>query len=110
LTSVIVQDCDLTGLDFTDATLQNVCFLNCPTLHLARGLENIQHKPSRSWQSPSSLDMTTVRASIRNLPDVFLRGMGISDEEVTAWGGVSSQSRDGGPIGASNGNLKASDL
>jgi len=82
---MVVRDSDLTGLDLTDATLQSVSFINCLSLHLATGLESILHKKPWSWQCPSSLDAATIRASIQHLPDVFVLGLGYSQEEVTAW-------------------------
>ncbi len=84
ITSVIWQDCDLEGLNFTDAVFQSVCFINCLNLHLAVGLEQVTHKAPRSWQGASSLDVATVRACLPSLPNVFAFGFGYSQAEVTA--------------------------
>jgi hypothetical protein len=69
---------DFTDADLTHARFWHTAFVDCATLHLARGLESVQHF------GPSSLDARTLRASIDKLPLEFLLGVGYTAEEVTA--------------------------
>lgn len=69
---------DLSGADLTDAVFVGTIIVSCPTLHLAIGLDKINHL------GPSFLDARTLRASVPHLPDVFLQGVGYSQEEIAA--------------------------
>ena len=66
----------LDGTDLSKAKLGDTIFANCPTLHLAKGLETIVHTQA------SSLDARTLRACVNKLPDIFLRGVGYNQEEI----------------------------
>jgi len=76
LTETILQRTHLVGANLAGATLKSTIFAECITLHKALGLDQILHT------GPSSLDQSTLRACSPDLPDVFLRGVGYSDDEV----------------------------
>jgi uncharacterized protein YjbI with pentapeptide repeats len=71
-------DVNLEGADFTGAVLDNAAFINCPSLHRARGLASVVHR------KPSYLDLAIARRSIQDLPGEFLTGAGCSLEEIAA--------------------------
>jgi uncharacterized protein YjbI with pentapeptide repeats len=73
LQSAYLGDADLTG-----ARLAFTLFADCPSLAQAAGLGDIEHL------GPSSLDLTTLRVGIAELPDPFLRGVGLAREEIQA--------------------------
>ncbi len=68
---------DFSGADLTGARMWNTSFSDCPTLHLANGLDSIEH------HGPSSLDTRTHRVSVAKLPDAFLLGIGYTKDEIT---------------------------
>jgi|GEM_PF-1273247 len=67
---------DLSNADLKEAELGYTNFVRCNTLHQAKNLESIKH-----WYA-SSLDGATLRASIAYLSDVFLQGVGYTNEEI----------------------------
>lgn len=76
-----LQGAILSGADLNEATLEHAYFANttlahCSTLHLAKGLETIHH------QTGSTLDVVTLRVCVIHLPDVFLRGVGYTNDEI----------------------------
>jgi len=71
LQSTYLGDADLTG-----AQLAFTLFADCPSLSQAVGLEEIEH------HGPSTLDLSTLRAGAAALPDRFLRGVGLAQEEI----------------------------
>src|SRR5438876_4176295 len=71
LQSTYLGDADLTG-----ARLAFTLFADCPTLSLAHGLDQIEHR------GPSTLDLGTLRAGVTALPDSFLRGVGLVPDEI----------------------------
>jgi uncharacterized protein YjbI with pentapeptide repeats len=64
------------GSDLTEAALGFTTFSNC-SLAGAKGLETITH------ESPSSIGVDTIFYSRNKIPDVFLRGTGLSDAFIT---------------------------
>jgi uncharacterized protein YjbI with pentapeptide repeats len=71
LQSTYLGDADLTG-----ARLAFTLFADCPALAQAAGLREIDHL------GPSTLDLTTLRAGIAELPDSFLHGVGLAGDEI----------------------------
>jgi hypothetical protein len=69
---------DFTGANMEGARMMETSFSNCPTLHLATGLDAVSHR------GPSSLDTMTHRASVATLPDTFLLGIGYTKDEIAA--------------------------
>jgi hypothetical protein len=67
---------NLNGAKFAAVLLASTSFLNCRTLHEAKGLDFIIHT------GPSYLDAITLRSCVRFLPDVFLLGVGYTNEEI----------------------------
>jgi len=83
LVDVIFRRVNLAGTDFTDCELGDGSFIDCPTLHLAVGLETVLHKAPRPRLSRRScIDIDTLRASVTQLPGRFLNGMGLSTGEI----------------------------
>ncbi len=81
LTDVALEGTSFLHVDFTDADLSGAVldhtrFAFCDNLHKAEGLSHIKHN------RPSALDRHTLRASIHQLPDVFLNGVGYTEREV----------------------------
>lgn len=77
----------LAGADFTGAHLHDTIFLNCRDLDQAIGLDRAEH------DGPSVLDMTTLRACLPGLTEVFLTGTGLTADEVAALRGVAGGDR-----------------
>jgi hypothetical protein len=73
----------LEGADLSGALLNRTVFANCEDLGLAHGLQAIVHR------GPSCLDLATLRAGLRMLPEEFLRGAGVTLEEIEALRGAS---------------------
>jgi uncharacterized protein YjbI with pentapeptide repeats len=71
LQSAYLGDADLTG-----ARLAFSLFADCPSLVQAVGLREVEHF------GPSMLDLTTLRAGLAELPDSFLRGVGLARDEI----------------------------
>lgn len=71
-----LQSTYLGDADLTRARLAFTLFADCPSLALAAGLSEIEH------QGPSTLDLTTLRAGVAQLPDAFLRGVGLAGDEI----------------------------
>ena len=67
---------DFTDAEFSGAVLDHTRFIFCDNLHKAEGLAYVKH------DSPSALDRHTLRTSIHCLPDVFLNGVGYSNNEI----------------------------
>ncbi len=67
---------DFTGTVLTRANLGHTAFHNCPTLHLAEGLETAHHE----WRS--YLDRVTINSCVNGLPMVFLEGCGYTRHEI----------------------------
>jgi uncharacterized protein YjbI with pentapeptide repeats len=97
LVSAILSSADLRGTDFSSARLQGAIFNGADlqdakfarasmsqtimadiNFSNAKGLEEVWH------EGPSTLGYDTIRDSNGNLPEVFLRGCGISDWEIEA--------------------------
>jgi uncharacterized protein YjbI with pentapeptide repeats len=73
LQSAYLGDADLTG-----ARLAFTLFADCASLVQAVGLSDVEHL------GPSTLDLTTLRAGLAELPDSFLLGVGLAQEEIQA--------------------------
>jgi uncharacterized protein YjbI with pentapeptide repeats len=73
LQSTYLGDADLTG-----AQLAFTLLADCPSLSLANGLDQIEHR------GPSTLDVSTLRAGVAALPESFLRGVGLVPDEIEA--------------------------
>ena len=76
LSGAIIRKVDLTNTVMSGAKLRETTFSDCRTLHQAKGLEFVQHR------APSSLDIRTIRACVNDLPDMFLLGVGYTNEEI----------------------------
>ncbi|MBI3912540.1 MAG: toll/interleukin-1 receptor domain-containing protein [Armatimonadetes bacterium] len=72
----ILDEADLTGANLTGARLFATIFARIKSLHLATGLDEVEHS------GPSSLDAATLRASAAHLPVAFLQGCGYTLEEI----------------------------
>jgi uncharacterized protein YjbI with pentapeptide repeats len=66
---------NLNGSDLTEAMLGFTSLSGC-TLGGAKGLETVTH------ESPSSIGVDTIYKSQGKIPDVFLRGCGLSDLQI----------------------------
>jgi|SRR5579871_3143664 len=76
LREAILNDVGLRRANLSEVKLGGTVIVQCTTLHLAQNLEAIRH------YGPSSLDILTLRARITHLPDVFLRGVGYTIDEI----------------------------
>lgn len=74
LVRALFRHCKMDSADFELAEFGETDFINV-TLSGARGLGNTKH------ESPSNIDLTTLR---QNLPIGFLRGVGLSEELISA--------------------------
>jgi len=72
-----LQSTYLGGADLTGAQLAFTVLADCHSLPLATGLDTVEHR------GPSTLDLSTLRAGVATLPDSFLRGVGLSEREMT---------------------------
>lgn len=72
-------NCELNGANLTRARLMNTCFTNCHSLHLAIGLDELEHS------GRSILDVQTLRSCISKLPNNVLLGMGYTDKEIATF-------------------------
>jgi uncharacterized protein YjbI with pentapeptide repeats len=68
-------EADLTGADFSQASVGNTVFVNS-NLSQAIGLESVDHR------GPSHISMDTFLLSEGKIPEVFLRGCGLSDLDI----------------------------
>ncbi|HEU4754668.1 MAG TPA: pentapeptide repeat-containing protein, partial [Armatimonadota bacterium] len=78
LTSAWLVGVELGDAQLEGAILHETAFSDCRNLHAARGLEGVVHR------GPSTLDVRTLRAGGRRLPDAFLLGTGITAAEMAA--------------------------
>ena len=76
LSHAILNSTYLASITLTDAALGGTSFGNCPDLHGAKGLGQIDHL------GPSYLDTITLRACVNDLPNEFLLGVGYTHEEI----------------------------
>jgi hypothetical protein len=67
---------NLTRTDLSNSSWESTNLSACETMSLAKGLVTIQH------MGPSEIDIVTLRACVNDLPDVFLRGVGLTNEEI----------------------------
>jgi uncharacterized protein YjbI with pentapeptide repeats len=74
LVRTLFRHCKMDGADFRSAEFGETDFINI-SLSRARGLGTAKH------ETPSNIDLATLRQS---LPLVFLRGIGLSEEIVSA--------------------------
>jgi uncharacterized protein YjbI with pentapeptide repeats len=68
----------LAGAELSGARMAFTILADCPSLHLAAGLAEVEHL------GPSALDLSTLRAGATRLPDAFLRGAGLGSAEIDA--------------------------
>ncbi|HYO50531.1 MAG TPA: toll/interleukin-1 receptor domain-containing protein, partial [Chloroflexia bacterium] len=71
-----LTEADLTDADISHAQLWGTKFL-AVDLNSVRGLELTDH------QGPSHIDTQTLQLSQGNIPEIFLRGAGVSDEMIS---------------------------
>lgn len=76
LTYANLQSAYLGDADLTGAQLAYTILADCPSLHLATGLDEIQHF------GPSMPDLVTLRAGATSFPQAFLQGIGLTQEEI----------------------------
>jgi hypothetical protein len=69
------RSCDMTGAYFAGSTMNQTIFAGVD-LSLANGLEKVQH------QGPSTIGIDTVYRSHGKIPEIFLRGAGVSDDLI----------------------------
>jgi uncharacterized protein YjbI with pentapeptide repeats len=69
------KDTDLAGTDFTGAQMHHTDFADVD-LSKTKGLETIDHS------APSTIGIDTIEFSQGKIPEVFLRGAGVSDEFI----------------------------
>lgn len=72
----------LEGALFTRTVLWDTIFADCYDPHKAIDLDKTEHS------GPSSIDIRTLRACLHDLPVEFLRGIGLSQEEIEGLYGV----------------------
>jgi len=75
------RDTDLAGTDFTGAQMDHTDFADVD-LSKTKGLETIDHR------APSTIGIDTIEFSQGKLPEVFLRGVGVSDEFISFIRGI----------------------
>src|SRR5579871_790645 len=76
LRSANFSQANLTGAILNQAHLMYTVWADCPTLHKALGLSEVDHFVI------SILDARTLRYCISDLPDQFLQGVGYTNEEI----------------------------
>jgi hypothetical protein len=76
LSNANLSNANLGGANLGGANLNATMFVNCADLYKAKGLDQVRH------YSPSALDASTLRANVCHLPDVFLQGVGYTNEEI----------------------------
>jgi hypothetical protein len=76
LGGVRLNGATLKRVDFSNSEIQNVMFIN-NDLSSTRGLNTIRH------HGPSALSIDTVYLSKGDIPEIFLRGVGIPEEFIT---------------------------
>jgi hypothetical protein len=72
----ILRGADLRHANLAKATFGNTDLTACPTIGEARGLDEALH------EAHSFLDARTLRAAVPHLPDLFLQGVGYTNEEI----------------------------
>jgi pentapeptide repeat protein/TIR domain-containing protein len=88
LTGAYLAEARLTGANLSFTNLQSThltaarmaftILADCPSLHEALGLDEVEHR------GPSSIDLTTLRASAAALPEAFLQGIGLPKPAIDA--------------------------
>lgn len=73
-----LQSTYLAGAELSGARMAFTLLADCPSLHLAAGLAEVEHL------GPSALDLGTLRTGATILPDTFLRGAGLGSAEIDA--------------------------
>jgi TIR domain/Pentapeptide repeats (8 copies) len=71
-----LDSADLTDVDMSNATLDYTVLANVD-LRRVKGLESVKH------HRPSAIDIRTVYRSQGNIPETFLRGVGVPDSFIT---------------------------
>jgi uncharacterized protein YjbI with pentapeptide repeats len=73
-----LQSTYLAHAELSGARMAFTLLADCPSLHLAAGLAEVEHL------GPSALDLSTLRAGATTLPEAFLRGAGLGNAEIDA--------------------------
>jgi hypothetical protein len=84
LTEVNFSAAVLKGTDFTNALVSRLRLCEVDLAH-AKGLEAIHHARG------SSIDLAALQLSKRNIPEGFLKGIGLTDQFITYWSSLTEQ-------------------